>query len=164
MDAYEEIEARMAVKYGAVGKASRKAIGDFMLSEEHAVNVKSNNVAKLNYSPNLISINKMHQWVFELNRRLSFIFVDYEVVDGDLKILKETPLIPIEHISWACLTIEAQGFGVIQKCRDLVVIPTQTKREFYNGFLVAYAKYRAKEQRKHEKFSGRFFNPDAIDW
>lgn len=76
----------MAAKYGAAGKATRKAIGDFMLSEDHAVNVKSNNVEKLNYSPNIISISKMHQWIFELKKDLSFIFVDYAVVDGDLKI------------------------------------------------------------------------------
>jgi hypothetical protein len=74
-----------------------------------------------------------------------------------------SPLIPIEHISWDCLTIEAQGFGVIQKCRDLVVIETQTKRDFYDGFLKAYAKYRAKEQNKHEKFSRRFIKPDTIN-
>jgi hypothetical protein len=164
MDAYEKVEALMAAKHGAAGKATRKAIGDFMLSEDHAVNVKSNNVEKLNYSPNIISISKMHQWIFELKKDLSFIFVDYVVVDGDLKILRETPLIPIEHISWDCLTIEAQGFGVVQKCRDLVVIDTQTKRDFYKGFLKAYAKYRAKEHLKHEKFSRRLINPDTITW
>jgi hypothetical protein len=163
MDAYEQVEALMAAKYGAAAKTTRKAIGDFMLSERHAVNVKSNNVRKQNYSPNIISINKMHQWIFELKNDLSFIFVDYEVVDGELKILSESPLIPIEHISWDCLTIEAQGFGVIQKCRDLVVIDSQTKRDFYNGFLTAYAKYRAKEHLKHEKFSRRFITPDTIN-
>jgi hypothetical protein len=163
MDAYEKVEALMAAKYGAEGKKKRKDIGDFMLSADHAVNVKSNNVRKSNYSPNMISIKKMYEWIFEQKKDLSFIFVDYEVIDGELKILKESPLIPIEHISWDCLTIEAQGFGVIQKCRDLVVIETQTKRDFYDGFLKAYAKYRAKEQNKHEKFSRRFIKPDTIN-
>ena len=63
MDAYEKIQALMAEKYGKpIG--TRKAIGDFMLSDNHAVNVKSNNVDKENYSPNMISIKKMHEWVF----------------------------------------------------------------------------------------------------
>lgn len=164
MDAYEKIEAQMAAKHGAAGKTTRKAIGDFMLSEDHAVNVKSNNVDKQNYSPNMISIQKMHKWIFEQKKNLSFIFVDYKQKGDDLKILSETPLIPIEHISWDCLTIEAQGYGVIQKYRDLVVIESQTKRDFYRGFLGAYAKYRAKEHRKHEKFAKRFINPDTINW
>lgn len=163
MDAYEKIEALMAAKYGADGKKKRKDIGDFMLSADHAVNVKSNNVRKSNYSPNMISIKKMYEWIFVEKKDLSFIFVNYEVIDGELKILYESPLIPIEHISWDCLSIEAQGYGVIQKCRELVVIETQTKRDFYDGFLKAYAKYRAKEQKKHEKFSGRFIKPDTIN-
>ncbi len=165
MDAYEKIEDRMAKKYGVERAEQRKSTGDFALSDDHAVNVKSNNVAKKNYSPNMISIKKMHEWVFEQKKHLSFIFVDYEDDGGDLKILNETALIPIEQISWECLTIEAQGYGVIQKHRDLVIIEGQTKREFYKGFLKAYDKYRQKEKKKHEKFSQRFIkDPDTIDW
>ena len=55
MDVSQTIEVRMAVKHKA-DTTTRKAVGDFMLSESHAVNVKSNNVKKQNYSPNIISI------------------------------------------------------------------------------------------------------------
>lgn len=163
MDAYSRIETLMAEKYGK-DMTTRKAVGDFMLSEDHAVNVKSNNVAKANYSPNIISIKKMHQWVFELRKELSFIFIDYEEDGADLRILRETDPIPIEKISWECLSIEAQGYGVIQKVGILVVLEHQTKREFYKGFLAAYAKYMEKEKKKHERFSKLFINPDNIDW
>ena len=154
----------MAEKYGK-STTTRKAIGDFMLADNHAVNVKSNNVAKQNYSPNMISIKKMHKWVFEERKELSFIFVDYEEKVENLKILKETNLIPIEQISWDCLSIEAQGYGVIQKIGSLKIIRNQTKRDFYKGFLAAYEKYRQKENKKHEAFSRRFIkDPDSIDW
>ncbi len=136
MDAYKKIENLMAAKYGA-STTSRKAIGDFMLSDEHAVNVKSNNVAKQNYSPNMISIKKMHKWVYEDRNDLSFIFVDYEEDGDDLNILNETDPIPIEQIGWECLSIEAQGYGVIQRVSSLIVDETQTKRKFYKGFLKA---------------------------
>ncbi len=43
MDSYKKIEELIANKYGKSTK-TRKAIGDFMLSDNHAVNVKSNNV------------------------------------------------------------------------------------------------------------------------
>lgn len=164
MDTYSKIEKLIADRYGK-RTTTRKAVGDFMLAENHAVNVKSNNVAKQNYSPNMISIQKMHKWVFEERNDLSFIFVDYKEQSDDLKILSETGPIPIEHISWDCLSIEAQGYGVIQKVGPLKIVPHQTKRDFYKGFLAAYAKYRQKERKKHEQFSKRFItNLDSIDW
>jgi hypothetical protein len=64
MDMYNKIEKLIANQHGKT-LGTRKAIGDFMLSDSHAVNVKSNNVDKQNYSPNMISIKKMHEWVFE---------------------------------------------------------------------------------------------------
>jgi len=167
VDAYSIIEKLMAEKYGKI-TTTRKAVGDFMLAENHAVNVKSNNVTRQNYSPNMISINKMHKWVFEdrneLNE-LSFLFVDYREEGGDMKILSVSDLIPIEQISWDCLSIEAQGYGVIQKIGPLKIIETQTKRDFYKGFLLAYEKYGRKERRKHEVFAKSFIeDPDTIDW
>jgi len=164
MDAYSKIEKLIADKYKR-GTTTRKAVGDFMLAANHAVNVKSNNVDKQNYSPNMISIQKMHKWVFEERNDLSFIFVDYREEGDDLQILQESDPIPIEHICWDCLSIEAQGYGVIQRVRVLEIIPDQTKRDFYRGFLAAYAKYMQKERKKHESFAKRFIeDPDSIDW
>ena len=164
MDISQIIEVRMAVKHKA-DTTTRKAVGDFMLSERHAVNVKSNNIRKQNYSPNIISIKRMHEWVYEKKNDLSFIFVDYEMRDGDPWILSESPLIPIEEINWDCLSIEAQGYGVIQKIKELTTIKEQTKSEFYKGFLKAYEKYLQKETRKHAEFKKRLItDPDSIDW
>lgn len=164
MDAYIRIEQLIADKYGK-STTTRKAVGDFMLAENHAVNVKSNNVAKQNYSPNMISIKKMHKWVFEDRNELSFIFVDYEENGDELRVLSESGLIPIEHIRWDCLSIEAQGYGVIQRIGPLKTVKGQTKCDFYKGFLAAYDKYRKKERKKHENFAKRFIkDPDTIDW
>lgn len=163
MDVYSSVEKLIADQYGK-GLGTRKAIGDFMLTDSHAVNVKSNNVAKQNYSPNMISIQKMHKWVFEQRHDLSFVFVDYKEQDGKLEVLKQSELIPIEQISWDCLSIEAQGYGVIQMCRTLKIVPGQTKGDFYRGFLLAYKKYMLKEAKKHENFAKRFIDPDTIDW
>ena len=129
MDPSKKIEQLIAAKYEKP-TTTKKAIGDFMLTDDHAVNVKSNNVKKQNYSPNMISIKKMHAWIYEQKKNLSFIFVDYQEDGEKIKILKETEPIPIEHISWDCLSIEAQGYGVIQKLGKitLIVNPTQSKR------------------------------------
>jgi hypothetical protein len=163
MDVYNSIEKLIADQYGKT-LGTRKAIGDFMLTESHAVNVKSNNVDKQNYSPNMISIKKMHEWVFEDRCDLSFIFVDYRIDDGEVMVLNQSELIPIELLSWACLSIEAQGFGAIQMSRARKLDPGQTKAAYYRGFLSGYQKYIAKEAKKHEKFALRFLDPNHIDW
>jgi len=113
MDLYKKIEKLVADQYGKP-LGTRKATGDFMLTDSHAVNVKSNNVDKKNYSANMISIKKMHKWVFEERHDLSFVFVDYKHKGGKLKILKQSRPIRIERLSWDCLSIEAQGYGVIR--------------------------------------------------
>ena len=154
----------MAEKY-AKGTTTKKAIGDFMISDTHAVNVKSNNLEKQNYSPNIISIKRMHEWIFEEKNNLSFIFVDYREVGDAVKIEFESALIPIEHISWDCLSIEAQGYGVIQMPFARKIDPQQTKAGFYVGFLAAYKKYKDKEIKKHEKFTKRLISDgDSINW
>jgi len=163
MDVYKSIEKMIADQHGKK-LGTRKAIGDFMLTDSHAVNVKSNNVDKQNYSPNMISIKKMHEWVFEDRHDLSLVFVDYKQKDGKVEVLRQSKLIPIEQLSWNCLSIEAQGYGVIQMCRTREIVPDQTKSDFYRGFLTAYAKYLRKEEKKHAKFAKRFINPDSIDW
>jgi len=164
MDAFKQIEKVIRDKYEKPG-TTRKATGDFMMTDTHAVNIKSNNVGKQNYSPNMISIRVMHKRVFEERHDLSFIFVDYkEKDDGELEVIGHTDPIPIEHISWECLSIEAQGYGVIQMCRPRKILPKQTKKEFYKGFLTAYAKYLQKEKKKHENFAKKFIDPNSIDW
>ena len=91
-------------------------------------------------------------------------FVDYRDKEGEPDVIRMSEPIPIEHLSWDCLSIEAQGYGVIQMCRTLKIVPKQTKSDFYKGFLTAYAKYLQKEKKKHENFAKRFINPDTIDW
>ncbi len=154
MDAYEKIENIIIEKYEKTA-TSRKAIGDFMLSDDHAVNIKSNNLSKTNYSPNIISINRLQTWVFEGGKSLSFIFVDYDIVDGEVEIKNESDPIPVQHLSWNCLSIEAQGHGVVQLCRKLEIDENQTLEEFHSGLIKAYDKFKSKEEIKHKNFSNR---------
>ena len=116
MDAYEQIQALMAKKYGKA-TTTRKATGDFMLSDNHAVNVKSNNVDKENYSPNMIPIKKMHEWVFEERKELSFLFVDYSESGGELKIGDDS------RVESLCATRTNSEISRLQKAWQLDVSP-----------------------------------------
>lgn len=153
MDIYQQIETEIAQKHNAVAKGTKKSIGDFLLNNNsnQPVNVKSNNLAKTNYSPNIISAKRLIHWLKQDGNELYFIFVDYNITETGLEIVRDSGLIPVQNISWNCLTIEAQGWGVIQMCKPLEVDMNQDIKGFFRGMRHAYEVYMRKEARKVEK-------------
>lgn len=152
MDRYREIEVKIAEKHGAVAKGTRKSIGDFLLNNnpQKPVNVKSTNLANNNYSPNIISAMRLIKWLKQDGNELYFIFVDYNVSKTGLKIVKDSGIVAVHNISWNCLTIEAQGWGVIQMCKPLEVDLKQDLKGFLKGMKNAYEIYMGKEAKKVE--------------
>lgn len=153
MDDYRTIEVLYAKKHGTEAKSTRKSIGDFYLNDDPSkpVNVKSNNINKKNYSPNIISGKKLIDWVINKGNELYFIFVDYKLVEGKIEIIKDSGLIPFYKISWDCLSIEAQGWGVIQMNKTLSINEDQTADQFFKGMKIGYEKYIGKEEKKMAK-------------
>ncbi len=153
MDDYRVIEIEIAKKYGSTAETTTKSIGDFLLEGDvqKPVNVKSNNVAKKNYSPNIISAKRLVKWLEKEGNELYFVFVDYEKLKESIKILSESELIPFYQIDWSCLTIEAQGWGVIQMSKKLQVNKNQDKKGFFKGMKKAYEKFIDKETAKMAK-------------
>ena len=150
MDLYQLIEVQSAIKNGAVAKGTKKSIGDFLLNNnvKQPVNVKSNNIDKKNYSPNIISAKRLIKWLYHEGNELYFIFVDYEKLAPGVKIVNDSGLVPVHHISWNCLTIEAQGWGVIQMCKPLEIDTTQDLKGFLKGMKNAYEIYIKKKLKK----------------
>ena len=153
MDDYRAIEVETAKKHGATAKGTRKSIGDFLLNDDiqKPVNVKSNNIAKNNYSPNIISAKRLIKWLQQDSNQLYFIFVNYKKTVKGVEVIDDSGLIPVEHLSWNCLTIEAQGWGVIQMSGNLEIDKTQDKKGFFKGMKKAYEKYIDKETQKMAK-------------
>ena len=153
MDDYRTIEVEIAKKHGAIAKGKRKSIGDFLIDDniQKPVNVKSNNIAKKNYSPNIISAKRLIKWLQQDGNELYFIFVNYKKTKEGLEILNDSGLVPVQHLSWNCLTIEAQGWGVIQMYKDLEINETQDLKGFFHGMKIAYEKYIDKETKKMAK-------------
>lgn len=153
MDDYRAIEVETAKKYDATAIGTRKSIGDFLLDNnvQKPVNVKSNNVEKKNYSPNIISAKRLINWLQTEGNELYFVFVDYKKTDKGLEIIRDSGLVPVNHISWECLTIEAQGWGVIQMIGEYKIDKTQDMKGFFKGMKTAYEKFIDKETRKMAK-------------
>lgn len=150
MDVYRTIEVEIARRFGLEAQSTRKSIGDFFINNDPSkpVNVKSNNLAKKNYSPNIISGKKLIEWVHQKGNELYFIFADYQKTKQGLDIVNVSGLVPFYHISWNCLTIEAQGWGVIQMCKPLELNASQSKQDFFRDMKTAYESYINKESKK----------------
>lgn len=150
MDDYRAIEVQIAQTYNANAKGTRKSIGDFLLDDDikKPVNVKSNNVDKNNYSPNIISAKRLINWLQEDGNELYFIFVNYRKVGKRIELIGDSGLVPVHKISWDCLSIEAQGWGVIQLVGDLIIDENQDKMGFFRGMKIAYEKFIEKETKK----------------
>jgi hypothetical protein len=155
MDAYRQIETLIAAEYGTTPNSSRKSIGDFFLNGDPKcpVNVKSSNRndGKNNYSPNMISAKRLIEWLKKEGNELYFIFVDYIIIDSMPKIVKKSDLIKVYNISWNCLTIQAQGWGIIQMNKEREEDNDQDKKGFFQGMKAAYEIYLGKEAKKAEK-------------
>ncbi len=153
MDYYKRIEVEIAKKYNATAKGTRKSIGDFLINDDIRlpVNVKSSNVDNSNYSPNIISAKRLINWLQHEGNELYFLFVDYRSTANGVEIVKDSGLVAVHHLNWNCLTIEAQGWGVIQMCKSLEIDPNQDKKTFFKGMKKAYENYMAKEVKKMEK-------------
>jgi hypothetical protein len=133
---------------------SRKDIGDIYV-DGSPINIKSNDINGDNYSPNLMSADKLFNYLSESENNLKFMFVDYENTHGGVKILDET-LVDAEHISWDCLTIQCQGRGVIQLSSPLKIDKNQTREEFLKGFSPAYSVYFKKERLKLDELERKY--------
>jgi regulatory protein YycH of two-component signal transduction system YycFG len=135
------IEKIYAEKYNT-NTTSRKDIGDIYV-DGVPINIKSSHVNRNNYSPNLISADKLFNHLSNQDNNLKFMFVTYD----DNNIIDEK-LINAEHILWDCLDIRCQGKGVIQLSKSLKIDNNQTREYFLKGLSKAYKVYITKERKK----------------
>jgi len=147
------IEKIYAEKYNT-STTSRKDIGDIYV-DDIPINIKSNHVDRNNYSPNLISADKLFNHLSDSNNNLKFLFVKYDDRNNDINILDEK-IVDVEHISWECLDIRCQGKGVIQLSKPLKLNNNQTREQFLEGLSQAYIVYIKKEREKLNKLEQKY--------
>ncbi len=143
------IEQIYAKKYNT-STTSKKDIGDIYVKNV-PINIKSSHVDKENFSPNLMSAEKLFDHLSNKNNKLKFLFVKYD----NNKVISDR-IVDAEHIEWNCLTIRSQGRGVIQITSDLKVNEKQTRKTFLDGFNKAYSVYISKERKKLKELEGKF--------
>ena len=150
----ETIEQIYAEKYNT-STTSRKDIGDIYV-DGVPINIKSSHVDRNNYSPNLISADKLFTHLSNPNNNLRFMFVTY-----DNNNVIDEKLIDAEHILWDCLDIRCQGKGVIQLSKSLKEDNNQTREHFLEGLCKAYKVYIEKERKKLDLLEKKYERGDA---
>jgi hypothetical protein len=96
---------------------ARRAMADLAFSDAdelyYAVDVKTHRLETHFNMPNLTSVERIARFYEDDKNHFVVLMVKYSV-EGTRVTAKEVHFVPIEFLSWSCLTIGALGWGQIQ--------------------------------------------------
>lgn len=115
-DHFPEILQDERVKY-STGFA-RRAMADLSFEDHegfyYVVDVKTHRLLDTKFNmPNLTSVERLSRFYEDDKNYFVVLFISYEAQSSGV-IIKRVQFIPIEFLSWGCLTIGALGWGQIQ--------------------------------------------------
>ncbi len=98
-------------------KFARRAMADLAFYDRnefyYVVDVKTHRLGTSFNMPNLVSVERLSRFYEDDANCFALLLVKYEV-DSSRIVVKEAHFVPIEFLSWECLTIGALGWGQIQ--------------------------------------------------
>lgn len=104
---------------------ARRAMADlaFYDSDKNycAVDVKTHRLSTKFNMPNLISVERITRFYEDDRNYFVILMLSYDV-DGIRVVIKDVHFVPIEFLSWECLTIGALGWGQIQIANSNYVV------------------------------------------
>ncbi len=96
---------------------ARRAMQDIAFTDAdglyYCVDVKSHRADTTFSMPNLISVERLARFYEDDRNYFVVLMVEYGLVGNDIRVQK-VHFVPIEFLSWSCLTIGALGWGQIQ--------------------------------------------------
>ncbi|MEW6211563.1 MAG: hypothetical protein AB1631_24565 [Acidobacteriota bacterium] len=112
---FQSLLGDLCVDYSA--DFARRAMADLAFTDVdrfyYVVDVKTHRLGTHFNMPNLTSVERLTRFYEDDRNYFVTLIVKYEVEQTRAKV-KETLFIPIEFLSWECLTIGALGWGQIQ--------------------------------------------------
>ena len=112
---FEEILGDKIKSYS--DKFARRAMADLAFYDHndfyYIVDVKTHCLGTSFNMPNLVSVERLSRFYEDDQNCFSLLMVKYEVESPRI-VVKEAHFVPIEFLSWECLTIGALGWGQIQ--------------------------------------------------
>src|SRR3989344_3714562 len=129
---FEKIIDNLGLDYSA--KFARRAMADLAFNDNegfyYVVDVKTHRLDTVFNMPNLTSVERLARFYEDDSNYFVILKIDYAVKETRAEI-KSVTFVPIEYLSWDCLTIGALGWGQIQIANSNVihVIP-QSRRKW----------------------------------
>lgn len=130
---FEKIIDNLGLDYSA--KFARRAMADLAFKDKdgfyYVVDVKTHRLDTAFNMPNLTSVERLARFYEDDANNFVILKVDYEVTKTKI-VIKEVHFVPIEFLSWECLTIGALGWGQIQIANSnrIKLIPQNSRKKW----------------------------------
>lgn len=114
---------------------ARRAMADLAFADRdgfyYVVDVKTHRLDTRFNMPNLTSVERLSRFYEDDSNYFVVLKVDYEI-EKTRAIIKKATFVPIEFLSWDCLTIGALGWGQIQiaNANIINVIPKNSRKKW----------------------------------
>lgn len=120
----------------------------------YKIDINTHDIDKVISLPSLLSIKRAKDFLSDYNNFITYIFVDYKLIDNQLKIVKIS-VQNIETLDWSYLSIQNLGKGQLQmkNITELTFNNNTTRREwlsilknkgsdYYNNLLLKITEYK----------------------
>jgi hypothetical protein len=153
-DNFDDILGELCGTYSA--EFARRAMADIAFTDKdgfyNVVDVKTHRLDTHFNMPNLTSIERLTRFYEDDNNYFVVLTVAYAVKGTTVKVQK-VHFVPIEFLSWECLTIGALGWGQIQiaNSNKIIVNPKYSRKKWMLEFCDVMLEFYPKEIEKIEK-------------
>jgi hypothetical protein len=153
-DNFDDILGELCGTYSA--EFARRAMADIAFTDKNGfynvVDVKTHRLDTHFNMPNLTSVERLTRFYEDDNNYFVLLTVAYAVKGTKVKVEK-VHFVPIEFLSWDCLTIGALGWGQIQiaNSNKIIVNPKYSRKKWMLEFCDVMLEFYPKEIEKIDK-------------
>lgn len=140
---------------------ARRAMADLAFEDQdklyYIVDVKTHRVDTKFNMPNLTSVERLARFYEDDSNYFTILFVSYSITDVRATVT-DVKFVPIEFLSWDCLTIGALGWGQIQIANSnrLTLNPSCARKQWMLDFCDVMLQFYPKEIAKIGERISRF--------
>jgi len=156
---FQDILRRFSKDY--FDKFARRAMADFAFTDRkdlyYVVDVKTHRLDTEFNMPNLTSVQRLTRLYENDSKYFILLMVTYSIASGVHIHITRTHFIPIEFLSWDCLTIGALGWGQIQiaNANNIVVNHKYSRKKWMLelcDFLFEFYPHEIEKAKKRTKY------------
>jgi hypothetical protein len=156
---FDTILGALSANYSA--DFARRAMADLAFTDVdglyYVVDIKTHRAGTTFNMPNLISVERLARFYEADNNYLCILLVKYEVQAARL-LVTDVTFMPIEFLSWECLTVGALGWGQIQiaNSNNIIAIPDNSRKNWMLNLCDVMLAFYPREIAKIHERIGRF--------